>query len=113
MNVYQFNQHNLNSQAKQLLDQNNIPCDLTMELAAVTLMRVAIQSNLLSTPTLPEPELLIAKLAANPILAMELMTESEPGMEIQITLSPTLAEAAAEILEEVVASLQAKQNVLQ
>jgi hypothetical protein len=35
------------------------------------------------------------------------MTESEPGVEFQIELSETLEEAAAEILEEIVASLQA------
>ncbi len=51
---------------------------------------------------------LIAKLQADPDLAMSLMTESEPGVSFEIMLPPTIDEAAATILEELVASLTAR-----
>ena len=43
----------------------------------------------------------------NPELAMSLMTESEPGVTFEMELSETLEEAAAEILEEILASIWA------
>ncbi len=52
---------------------------------------------------------LIAKLSANPELAMSLMTETDLGEEkFEMALSETLEEAAAEILEEIVASIEAR-----
>jgi hypothetical protein len=108
MNVNQFNQHRLNQQALRILNQNQIPCNQETELAALALVRTAVQSNLLETE-IEEPELLIAKLAALPALAMSLMTESEPGIKYEVNLSEaeSLEEAAAMILEEIVASLKA------
>ena len=107
MIVSEFNQTSLNQQSKQILDQNQIPFNPETELAALVLVRTALERNLLETGPIQEPLLLIAKLAARPQLAMGLMTESEPGMEFELILSETLAEAAAEILEEIVASLKA------
>src|SRR5574343_586181 len=107
MTVNIFNQHPINRQAAQILRQYQIPFNPETELAALALVRTALERNLLETGPIPEPLLLIAKLAAQPKIAMSLMTESEPGVEFEIELSETLEEAAAEILEELVASLQA------
>src|SRR5512137_218777 len=107
MIVSKFNQTSLNQQSKQILDQNQIPFNPETELAALVLVRTALERNLLETGPIQEPLLLIAKLAASPQLAMAVMTESEPGMEFELILSETLEEAAAEILEEIVASLKA------
>ena len=57
MNVSQFNQHNLNCQAKQLLDQNNIPCDLTTELAAVTVVGAYYAAKIKSCDHSPDAAL--------------------------------------------------------
>lgn len=110
MNVNQFNQHRLNQQALRILNQNQIAFNQETELAALALVRTAVESNLLLLETeIEEPELLIAKLTALPALAMALMTESEPGIEFEIDLSEaeSLEEAAAMILEEIIASLKA------
>jgi hypothetical protein len=111
MTVNTYNSDPLNQQAATILMKYGIPFDPRTELAALVLIREALDRNLLETPTIPEPMLLIAKLSANPSLAMMLMTESEPGVTFETTLPETLEEAAATILEELVASLMAQTEV--
>jgi hypothetical protein len=108
MNVSQFNQNLLNQQSLEILNQNKIPFNPETELAALVLVRTALESNQLETE-IEEPILLVAKLAALPELAMSLMTESEPGVnyEVDLSESESLEEAGAMILEEIVASLKA------
>ena len=108
MTVNTYNADPLNQQAATILMKYGIPFDPKTELAALVLIREALDLNLVETLTIPEPLLLIAKLSANPSLAMMLMTESEPGVTFQIDLPETLEEAAAAILEELVASLRAQ-----
>ncbi len=114
MNAKALNQKPPNQQAARILEQYRIQFDQETELAALVLIRTALEMNLLETKTLEEPLLLMAKLSANPTLAMSLMTESEPGMEFKIDLTgtETLEEAAAAILEEIVASLKAMPTAL-
>lgn len=114
MNISQFNQNPLNQQSLKILDQNQIAFNQETDLAALTLVRTALESNLLETGTIEEPLLLISKLAVLPELAMSLMTESEPGIKYEVDLSETesLEEAAAMILEEIVASLKATEPLL-
>ena len=107
MNVSKFNEASVNQQSMKILNQYQIPCNPETELAALVLIRTALERNLVDTGPIQEPLLLITKLAARPTLAMSLMTESEPGAEFEMTLSETLEDAAAEILEEIVASLRA------
>jgi len=108
MNVLDHNAHNLNQQSAALLRAARIPFDPNHELASLALIRYALAKNLLETsPALQEPDLLLEKLAAHPDQAMALMTESEPGVEFPLTLEPSLPEAAAQLLEEILASLKA------
>jgi hypothetical protein len=51
---------------------------------------------------------MISKLSADHALAMRLMTETEEGETFDLTLPENLEEAAAAILEELVASLKAQ-----
>jgi hypothetical protein len=113
MSVYLLNLHPLNIQCQAILANNSIQVNLTQELAALALLREALERNLLVTPNLHEPLLLIAKMASDPKLAMKMMTESEEGMEFSLELTPSLADAAAEILEEIQASLLARPEALQ
>jgi hypothetical protein len=110
----EYNKHPLNQQAMRILETHQIrashghePFNPKTELASLVLIQEALERNLLDTGEIEEPELLIAKLAANPELAMTLMTESEPGVEFSLELPESLEEAAAVILEEIVASLKA------
>ena len=107
MNVTEFNEASLNQQSMKILNQYKIPHNPSTDLAALVLLRAALERNLLETGPVEEPLLLVAKLAANPQLAMELMTESEPGIQFNLNLEETLEDAAAQILEEIVASLRA------
>jgi Ni,Fe-hydrogenase maturation factor len=106
MNVSLFNEASLNQQSTRILEQYQIPFDPSTELAGLALIREALERGLLETGEIQEPLLLIAKLSANLELAMSLMTESEPGVEFEMELSDTLEEAAAEILEEIMASIK-------
>src|SRR5208283_1889092 len=106
MNVSRLNEAPLNQQSMKILKQYRIPFNPTTELAGLALIREALERGLLETGEIQEPLLLIAKLSANPELAMSLMTESEPGVEFEMELSDTLEEAAAEILEEIMASIK-------
>jgi DNA mismatch repair ATPase MutS len=109
MNVEQFNEESINQQSIGILKQYQIPFDPLRQLASLVLIREALERGLLETGELQEPLLLIAKLSANPELAMSLMTETDLGEEkFEMTLSETLEEAAAEILEEIVASIKAR-----
>jgi hypothetical protein len=109
MNVSQYNSDRLNLQAAALLRRNRIPFDPATELAALALIREAVDRNLVVPPAaIPEPALLVAKLQRNPALAMSLMTESEPGVRMAMDLPEALDEAAAMLLEELTASLTAR-----
>ena len=81
MNVEQFNEESINQQSIKILKQYQIPFDPSRQLASLVLIREALERGLLETGELQEPLLLIAKLAANPELAMSLMTESDSGEE--------------------------------
>jgi hypothetical protein len=107
MNVYLMNLQPLNLQALAVLRRYGIACDLTQSLAAVVLVRVALEQGLICLPMLDEPMELVATMGANPVQAMQWMTESEPGVHLEWDLSPDLADAAAEIMEEVWASIRA------
>ena len=69
-----------------------------------------MSKDLLEIRGIDEAELLLAKLHANPALTMELMTESGPEESFQLDLSEseTMEEAAAQILEEIVATIRAQ-----
>jgi hypothetical protein len=107
MTVYLMNLQPLNLQALAVLRRYGIACDLTQALAGVELVRVALERGLVSLPMWDDPMALVATMRANPVQAMQWMTESEPGVRLDWDLSPDLAGAAAEILEEVWASIQA------
>lgn len=108
MHVLDHNTHSLNRQSAAILDRAGIPFDPRQELASLALIRFALANKLLQTaPAIQEPDLLLEKLAANPDQAMGLMTESEPGQPFQMTLDQSPAEAAAQLLEEILASLKA------
>ena len=107
-----YNANPLNQQAALILERYEIPFNPNQELATLVMIRGALERNLLETPTLPEPLLLISKLEANPALAMNLMTESEPEVTFEMTLPENLEEAAAMVLEEIVASLKAQEPAL-
>lgn len=106
----QWNQNGLNRQAAVILRGAKIPFDPTRELAALVLIESAVAQGLVSVPTWEELDLLLAKLRADPRLAMSLMTESEPGVRMSWSLTPGLAEGAAEILEEIIASIRARES---
>ena len=108
MNVSTFNEAAINQESMKILKRYRVPFNPATELAALALIREALERNLLDTGVIEEPLLLIAKLAANPQLAMSLMTESEPGVEFEMELSETMEEAAAQILEEILASIKAR-----
>ena len=107
INVTTYNAEPLNQQAAVLLKQAGILYNPQTELAALVLIREALERNLLEIEAVPEPLLLIAKLAANPAWAMALMTESEPGVKFTMNLADSLPDAAAQIMEEIIASLEA------
>ncbi len=111
MSVREFNEALLNRQSAEILKRYRIPFDPSTELASLVLIREALERNLLETGEIEEPLLLMAKLSANPEWAMSLMTESEPGVEFEIKLSEKPEEAAAQVLEEIVASIKAKASV--
>ena len=107
INVTSYNEEPLNQQAAAILKASGIPYNPNSEIAALVLIREAVERNLLEIEAIPEPTLLVAKLAANPAWAMALMTESEPGVKFTMGLANSLPEAAAQIMEEIIASLEA------
>lgn len=111
MSVQEYHPHPLNQQAAQILRRYDIPFNPATELASLALIRVALERGLLETPTIPEPLRLIAHLSRHPDQAMAWLTQAEPAtdpaMTFEIELPPSLAEAAATLLEEIVASQRA------
>lgn len=98
----------LNRQAADILSRHKIPWTPAREVAALALLRQALDKGALETPTIEEPMLLLARLEANPEEAMRLLTESAPGEVYEIALDPDPDQAAAQLLEEIVASLRAQ-----
>jgi len=111
MPVQDYQQHPLNQQAAQILRRYDIPFHPATELASLALIRVALERGLLETRTIPEPLRLIAHLSRHPDQAMAWLTQAEPAtdpaMTFEIELPPSLAEAAATLLEEIMASQRA------
>jgi hypothetical protein len=106
----EMNSQEPNPQAARILAANAIPWSPQTDLASLALIRHVLEAGELRTPTISEPLLLVAKLHARPQEAMRLLTESDLGEPFATPLdlddSPT--EAAAQLLEEIVASLQAQ-----
>jgi len=103
-----LNSQSLNRQAADILSNNRMPWTPAQEVAALALLRHALQKGTLETPTIAEPMLLLARLEADPEEAMRLLTESAPGETYPIDLDPDPDQAAAQLLEEIVASLRAQ-----
>lgn len=103
-----LNSQPLNQQAADILSRHQIPWSPAQEVAALALLRHALHKGALETPTIEEPMLLMARLEASPEEAMRLLTESAPGEVYEITLDPDPDQAAAQLLEEIVASLRAQ-----
>lgn len=104
-----LNGHPLNRQAADILSRHTIPWSPAQEVAALALLRQVLDKGALETPTIEEPMLLIARLEANPEEAMRLLTEPEPGEVYEIPLDrDDPVQAAAQLLEEIVASLRAQ-----
>jgi hypothetical protein len=106
LNVQELNMLEPNTQARAILSKHQIPWSPRSELASLALIRHALTQGSLATPTIPEPELLLAKLAANPAQAMRLLTESAPGETFEIHLEDDPTEAASQLLEEIIASIR-------
>ena len=103
-----LNSQPLNRQAADILSCNRMPWSPEQEVAALALLRHALEKGALETPTIEEPMLLLARLEADPQEAMRLLTESAPGETFEIDLDPDPDQAAAQLLEEIVASLRAQ-----
>lgn len=103
-----LNSQPLNQRAATILSQGQLPWSPDQEIAALALLRQGLQKGALETPTIEEPMLLMARLEANPEEAMRLLTESAPGESYEIELDPDPDQAAAQLLEEIVASLRAQ-----
>jgi len=106
-NYAELNSREPNVQAAQILAANAIPWAPRDDLASLALIRHALQSGDIEAPTIGEPLLLLAKLSARPEEAMCLMTETDLGEPFEIVLDREPAQAAAQLLEEIVASLRA------
>ena len=104
----EMNSQEPNPQAARILAANAIPWSPQTDLASLALIRHVLEAGEVRTPTILEPLLLVAKLAARPEEAMRLMSEAEPGETFEIELDEDPAEAAAQLLEEIMASLQAQ-----
>ena len=103
-----INSQPLNRQAADILARSQMPWSPAREVAALALLRHALQKGSLEMPTIAEPMLLLARLEADPEEAMRLLTESAPGETYRIDLDPDPDQAAAQLLEELVASLRAQ-----
>lgn len=103
-----LNSQPLNQQAAAILAGNRMAWSPAREVAALALLRQALEKGALETPTIAEPMLLLARLEADPEEAMRLLTESAPGETYAIDLDPDPDQAAAQLLEEIVASLRAQ-----
>jgi hypothetical protein len=103
-----LNSQPLNRQAADILSRHKMRWSPAQAIAALALLRQALEKGVLETPTIEEPMLLLARLEADPEEAMRLLTESAPGETYQIDLDPDPDQAAAQLLEEIVASLRAQ-----
>ena len=83
-----LNSQPLNRQAADILSRHKIPWSPAQEIAALALLRQALEKGALETPTIEEPMLLMARLEANPEEAMRLLTESAPGEVYEIDAGP-------------------------
>ncbi|MBK1725263.1 hypothetical protein [Thiocystis violacea] len=101
----------LNQRSREILSANAIPWSPRIELASLALIRDALDRGALDCHrAIQEPELLLAKLQARPEEAMRLilMTENELGEPFEIDdLDDDPIQAAAQLLEEIVASIRA------
>jgi hypothetical protein len=107
-NYTELNMHEPNRQASRILSAHRIPWSPASELASLALIRHALENGDLETPTIPEPLLLVAKLAADPEQTMRLLTESAPGETYEIEMDEDPVEAAAQLLEEILASIRSR-----
>jgi hypothetical protein len=103
-----LNSQPLNRQIADILSHHRIPWTPGQEVAALALVRYALQRGVLQTPTIEEPMLLLARLEADPGETMRLLTESAPGEVYAIDLDRDPDQAAAQLLEEILASLRAQ-----
>jgi hypothetical protein len=111
-NYATLNAQLLNQRAAEILSHHRIPWTPGQEVAALALVRHALQRGVLQTPTIEEPMLLLARLEADPGEAMRLLTESAPGEIYAIELDRDPDQAAAQLLEEILASLRAQSPML-
>ena len=102
-----MNNREPNLQAARILAANGIHWTPQDDLASLALIRHALEAGEVQTPTILEPLLLVAKLAYCPEEAMRLMTEAAPGETFEIELDEDPAQAAAQLLEEILASIRA------
>jgi hypothetical protein len=103
-----LNSQPLNRQAAEILSHHRISWTPGQEVAALALVRHALQRGVLQTPTIEEPMLLLVRLEADPAETMRLLTESAPGEVYTIDLDRDPDQAAAQLLEEILASLRAQ-----
>ena len=103
----QLNQHSLNRRSAEILRANAIAWSPATELASVALMRHALEADALILRTVAEPDLLLAQIQANPEQTLELLTQTSLGEPFEINLDPNPIQAAAQLLEELLASLTA------
>ena len=102
-----------NPQAARILAAHAIPWSPQTDLASLALIRYVLEAGELQTPTILEPLLLVAKLSCRPQEAMRLLMETDLGepFATEIELENDPAQAAAQLLEEIVASLQAQPSM--
>jgi hypothetical protein len=102
-----MNNREPNLQAARILAAHQIPWSRRSELASLVLILRSLEAGEIEAPTIAEPSLLLAKLAYRPEEAMRLMTEAAPGETFEIELDEDPAQAAAQILQEILASITA------
>ena len=105
MNTYAtLNSHRLNQRSAEILSANKIPWSPRIELASVALIRHALEANALEMPTIDEPNLLLARLHAQPQEAMRGMTATDLGEPFEIDLDDDPIQAAAQLLDEIISA---------
>lgn len=102
-----LNLHSLNRRSAEILEASHLAWSPASELASVALIRYALESSALEMRTIEEPELLLAKLQAHPQETMHLLTQTDLGEPFEIDLDSNPIQAAAQLLEEILASLSA------
>lgn len=102
-----MNNREPNLQAARILAAHQIPWSRRSQLASLALIRHALEAGDIEAPTISEPLLLLAKLSYRPEEAMRLMTTTDLGEPFEIELDDDPAEAAAQLLQEILASITA------